>query len=229
MKLLFIPGSGSGKEAWVYQTKHFAGSEAGALPGHPDGKPCDSIEEYTDWLHGYITGKKYKDVVLAGHSLGGAIVLTYALKYGSELKGLILLGTGARLRVSPAILDDIRSMIGNDKAWRKHLTEFYTFADQEATRAGIEARVKIGPAAMLNDFLCCDKFDVMARVPEVKVPTFILCGSNDEMTPPKYSQYLAGKIAGSKMTVIDGATHAAPREKPQEVNAAIAGFLATLK
>ena len=54
MKLLFIPGSGSGKEAWVYQTKYFTGSEAIALPGHPEGEPRSSVDEYVDWLRAYI-------------------------------------------------------------------------------------------------------------------------------------------------------------------------------
>ena len=46
--------------------------------------------------------------IIAGHSLGGAIALTMALEYGDELGGLILIGTGARLRVLPATLEAAR-------------------------------------------------------------------------------------------------------------------------
>ncbi len=52
MKLLLIPGSGSGKSDWIPQTKYFADSEAILLPGHPEGKPCTSIDDYVEWLHG---------------------------------------------------------------------------------------------------------------------------------------------------------------------------------
>ncbi|MDD5289504.1 MAG: alpha/beta hydrolase, partial [Dehalococcoidales bacterium] len=94
MKLLLVPGSGAGGQNWLFQTQYFPGSEGISLPGHPDGKPCGSIPEYVEWLHGYIQRKGYKDVVLGGHSLGGGIALLYGLKYGSELKGLILMGAG---------------------------------------------------------------------------------------------------------------------------------------
>ena len=77
MKLLFIPGSGSGKETWLCQTEYFADSEAIALPGHPEGKPCSSVDEYVEWLRAYIRQQHYQDVVLVGHSLGGAIAQLY--------------------------------------------------------------------------------------------------------------------------------------------------------
>jgi pimeloyl-ACP methyl ester carboxylesterase len=89
MKLLFVPGSGAGGQNWALQTPHFPDSEAISLPGHPDGEPCNSIAEYAEWLHGYIRKKDYRDVVLAGHSLGASIALQYALKYGSDLNRLL--------------------------------------------------------------------------------------------------------------------------------------------
>ncbi len=104
MKLLFIPGSGSGKEAWLYQTEYFTGSEAVALPGHPEGEPCSSVEDYVAWLWDYIHQQQYPEVVLIGHSLGGAIAQLYGLKYADEVKALVLSGTGARLRVHPDTL-----------------------------------------------------------------------------------------------------------------------------
>ena len=73
MKLIFIPGSGGGKEEWLYQTRYFADAEAIAFPGHPEGKPCSSVEEYVAWLRDYILRQQYRKVVLVGHSLGGAI------------------------------------------------------------------------------------------------------------------------------------------------------------
>ena len=108
MKLLFIHGSGGCKESWQYQTKHFKGSEAIDLPGHPVGEPCTTIDDYVEWLHGYINEKGYADLVIAGHSLGGGIALLYGLKYPESLKGLITVGSGARLRVHPMFLDGLQ-------------------------------------------------------------------------------------------------------------------------
>jgi len=228
VKLLFIPGSGAGQEVWAYQTEYFPDSEAIALPGHPEGEPCSSVDEYVTWLRTYIHQQGYQDVVLAGHSLGGAIAQLYGLKYGDELKALVLIGSGARLRVMPALLESLRQMTGDDKAWRKFLGDGLSPAASEVERTAVEARMEIGPAVMLSDMLCCDKFDIMDRISEIKLPTLLICGSRDEMTPVKYTQYLAGKIEGSVQVTIEGATHAVALEKPAEVNQAIEGFLATL-
>lgn len=225
MKLLFIPGSGGPKEVWRYQTEYFPDAEGIALPGHPDGEPCTSIDEYVEWLRNYIHQQDYRDVVLAGHSLGGAIAQLYGLKYPDGLKALILIGTGARLRVRPDILESVRGMIGDDIAWRKYLEEGSTLTDPEMKKTLLEARMRIGPAVLLNDFLCCDKFDIMDRLQELKLPTLVICGSEDVMTPVKYASYLADRIAGSTRVIIDGATHSVATEKPGEVNQAIERFL----
>lgn len=227
MKLLLIPPSGAGKENWLFQTEHFLDSEGISLPGHPDGKPLNSVDEYVEWLHDYIHHKGYKDVVLAGHSLGGAIAQLYALKYGNELKGLILIGTGARLRVLPATLTSVRSEIGDEVAWRKYIED--TPLPSPRLKPARDEKIRIGPETLLSDLLCCDKFDIMEQVQNIKLPTLIIVGTEDASTPVKYSQYLANKIKGSKLVIIQGATHGVAQEKPAEVNRAIEEFVAGLR
>ena len=226
MKLLLIPGSGAGGQNWLFQIQHFPGSEGISLPGHPDGKPLSTIPEYVEWLYDYIHKKGYKDVVLGGHSLGGGIALQYALKYGTELKGLILVGTGARLRVLPDTLNTLKGLIGNDAEWRKYV-DLTPIPDQRLEPAR-QVKIRIGPAILLNDLLACDKFDVMNELQNIKVPTLIIVGTEDIMTPVKYSQFLANKIPGSKLVVIQGATHGVAQEKPTEVNTAIEEFLSSV-
>ena len=228
MKLLFIPGSGGGKEAWVYQTEYFTDSEAIALPGHPEGEPCSSVDEYVEWLRAYVHQQRYEDVVLAGHSLGGAIAQLYGLKYGDELRALVLIGTGSRLRVHPDILAAVKAMIGDEVAWRKYVEDGASSVEPKVRQVMVEGRMRIGPAVLLNDFLCCDKFDIMDKVHNIKLPTLIICGTEDDMTPVKYARYLTGKIEGATEVIFDGATHMVTREKPREVNQAIERFLAGL-
>lgn len=232
MKLLFIHGSGSMGEVWRYQRQHFPGSEAIDLPGHPQSQPLGSVEEYADWLRGYVQGRGYADLVLAGHSLGGAIAQLYALRYPKGLKALILVGTGARLRVSPAILAELEAASQSQAAWerwRASLEERYRPVDPQLRKELIEKRLGIGPAVQLNDMLCCHRFDIMGRVHQIRVPTLVICGSQDEMTPPKYSQHLANSIEGAKLVVIEGGSHHVFLEKPEEVNRAIADFLKDLE
>ncbi len=228
MKLLFIPGSGCGGEAWVYQTEYFTDSKAIALPGHPQGKPCPSIDDYVEWLRGYIHQHRYHDVILVGHSLGGAIVQLYGLKYPDGVKALVLIGSGARLRVLPSLLALLEAIITDETAWRKYLEDEYSTIDPEVRQALVEEGMQIGPAVTLNDYLCCDKFDIMDKVHTIKLPTLAICGSEDEKTPVKYTRYLADKIEAAAQVVIDGTSHWVHLEKPKEVNQAIEEFLAWL-
>jgi pimeloyl-ACP methyl ester carboxylesterase len=68
----------------------------------------------------------------------------------------------------------------------------------------------------------------MDRLHNVRAPTLIIVGAEDEMTPVKFAQYLADRITGSKMVIIKGATHAVAMEKPDEVNRLIQEWADTI-
>jgi pimeloyl-ACP methyl ester carboxylesterase len=226
MKLVFIHGSGACGDVWMLQKQHFTDADAPDLPGHPHGEICTSIEAYSDWLHGYFQLKEYTDVVLAGHSLGGGIALIHAVRYPKDLKGIILIGSGARLRVLPLILEAVEGKLNDTDGWIKELMlPLYGTVDEKLMKAIIPQLAEVGPAAQLNDFRCCDKLDVMDRVGEIKLPVLCVVGDKDNMTPPKYSQYLAGKMPDCRVSIIEGGTHLAFLEKPAEVNRAIESFL----
>ncbi len=228
MKLVFIPGSACGKRAWLCQTLYFADSEAIALPGHPEGKPCSSIDGYVEWLRGYLKEQPYQDIVLAGHSMGGAVVQQYGLRYGAGVKALVLIGTGARLRIHPDLLEAIRGMIDGKLAWRDYLEERHRTTVPEVRQVIIEERLRIGPTVMLNDLLACDKFDMLAEVRNIKLPTLVIGGSEDELTPVKYAHYLTSQIKGAREVIVPAAAHWVLTERPKEVNQAIESFLAEL-
>jgi pimeloyl-ACP methyl ester carboxylesterase len=229
MKLILISGAGGTAEFWQYQTEYFPNAEAVNLPGHPDGELCTSVEDYTDWLWSYILDQGYSAPVLAGHSMGGAIVQMYALRCSKDISGLVLIGTGARLRVAPQILSLVQEGIENPSVWVRDFLEFqFSRIDPVMKEKLINKSLELGAKVQLNDMLCCDKFDIMDKVDQIEVPTLILCGSEDEMTPPKYTSYLAAKIKGSRLTVIDGGTHFVFAEKPEAVNQAIEEFLSNL-
>jgi pimeloyl-ACP methyl ester carboxylesterase len=226
MRLIFVHGSGACGDIWRYQTNYFPNSDAVNLPGHPHGQTLESVEECVEWLRRYIKGRGFKDVVLAGHSLGGAIALMYALRYPRELKGIVIIDSGARLRVHPMFLAPCEEAIkGNRREWYQLVEEIYTSTPEDYKREIVEKQKAIGPAVMLNDFLCCDKFDIMGRVHEIRLPALVICGELDAMTPVKYSNYLGAKLANSRVVIIPQATHLALAEKPEAVNKAIEGFV----
>jgi pimeloyl-ACP methyl ester carboxylesterase len=225
MKLLFIHGSGGCKESWQYQTEYFQGSEAIDLPGHPVGKPCTTIDEYVDWLHGYVTEKNYTDLVISGHSLGGGIVLLYGLKYPGEVKALISVGSGARLRVHPMYLEGLEKAIAASQDFAALTDSALSHVDPELADVISRRMKENGLPVLLNDLRACDRFDVMERLGKISTPLLAITGTEDVMTPPKYSYYLAEHVKDARAVIVKGGTHFVFAEKPEEVNQAIDGFL----
>ena len=228
MNLLFIHGAGESSLSFKYQVREFRDSIGVDLPGHPNGLPCTSIEGYVEWVRGFIAARGCADVVLCGHSMGGAITQSYALSYPDELKGMILIGTGARLRVHPRYLKECEDGTDDPAGWLERRNSVYSRIEPEVRRELLARAAELGPSVQLNDLLCCDRFDVMDMVHDIRVPAQIICGSEDVMTPVKYSDYLAQKIAGSRKTIVDGATHFVHLESHRDVNETIRGFLAEL-
>ena len=226
MKLIFLHGSGAYGGVWRYQTDYFPNSDAVNLPGHLQGQTLNSVEEYVDWLREYVRGRGYRDVVLVGHSLGGAIALMYTINYPQELKGIVIIGSGARLKVHPMYLTTLEETIkGNLQEWYQQMVADHRLTPEDYQGEVLEKRKTIGPAVMLNDLLCCDKFDLMDRVQEIELPALIICGELDMMTPVKYANYLGTKLTNSRVVIIPQATHLVFAEKPEAVNEAIEDFV----
>lgn len=224
MKLLFVHGSGGTSLSFYYQIRRFKNSTGIDLPGHPVGRPCASIEGYVEWLRGFIAAKGYRDVVLCGHSMGGAIAQYYGLSYPDELRALVLVGTGARLRVHPQYLAECE----DTARWRKSMEASLDGVAPEVRDKVLEKSFEVGPAVARNDLLCCDRFDVMDRVHEIPLPSLVICGTEDVMTPVKYADYLAERIPRSQKVLVEGGTHYVHLEHPGVVNRAISRFLAAL-
>jgi pimeloyl-ACP methyl ester carboxylesterase len=150
----------------------------------------------------------------------------YALKYSQELKGIIIIDSGAKLRVHPRYLAPCEEAIkGNPREWYQLVEEIYRLTPGDYEREVVEKQKAMSPAVMLNDFLCCDKFDIMDKVQEIKLPALVICGELDVMTPVKYTNYLGAKLANSRVLIISQATHLALAEKPEAVNKAIEDFV----
>ncbi len=227
MQLVFIHGSGGTGRVWKYQTEHFPGSVAVTLPGHPDGEPCESIEAATRWLRRELAGGP-GPLVLVGHSLGGGIALQYALDHADELAGVVLVGSGARLRVHPATLTALEQALDRPDSFAKMFAESFQKVAPEFAKELQEGSLAVGPAPFLADLRACDRFDVIERLGEIATPTLAIVGTEDVMTPPKYSTFLEERMPNASARVIDGGTHFVFAEYPDEVNRAIADFVAFL-
>lgn len=224
--VIFCHGSGGGHHHWIYQLKGLPGNAnplAVDFPGHghSEGPPASDIAFYRNWLHHLIGKIKPGPFVLSGHSMGGAIALDYALHYPDEVLGLILVGSGGRLRVLPSLLEALEagSVPGelSDYLYGPEATD-------NLLKKGREEIESTAPSLYYADLYACDKFDVMEELHRIDQPVLMICGSEDRLTPVKYSRYLEEKLPMGKVTVINGAGHMVMLEKPDEVNRAIIEF-----
>jgi len=233
--LVFIHGSGDSERIWRSQVHYFGPERAFAidLPGHgsrADTLPAEvSVLDYAREARHIVWDELGLDhPIIAGHSLGGAVALMMGLEYGDDLGGLILIGTGARLRVHPDLLEGART--ASDTATRQ--LKALAFAPGHAETmlndmlAEEQEQVRPAPSMLYRDLAACNVFECMARLSEISLPTLIICGTEDRLTPVKYSQYLHDHIPGSSLRLIPDAGHYVMREQPQQVNQAIEDWLA---
>ncbi len=228
--VVLVHGAGGSSARWANQVRALADGHfpvALDLPGHgaSGGRPCDQVFLYREWVKQAVDALGCKKIVLAGHSMGGAIALDFALTYPEYLQGLILVSTGARLRVDPARLESYRQ--GEYRAeWAR--MAFAETASPHLVEKSIQENMALDPAVRYADFLACDRFNVLGRVHHIHTPTLVVCGQEDVATPVKFSRYLAEDLPNARLVVVEGAAHMVPLEQPEILNNAIMEFLAGL-
>lgn len=225
---MLIHGAGGSRLHWPAELRRLEGATVYSLdlPGHgrSPGSGCNTIEGYAAAVVDFLGRVGIVSAAVAGHSMGGAVAQQLALAEPAQVGALVLLGTGAKLRVAPAILEAIQEDF--DRAV-KSITEYAwsLSSDPELTAMGRNALKETGARVLYGDFQACDHFDVMNRVDEITVPTLVVVGSEDRLTPVKVSRFLAERIPGADLVVVDGAGHMVMLEKPDVVGGAVRRFV----
>jgi pimeloyl-ACP methyl ester carboxylesterase len=147
-----------------------------------------------------------------------------ALRHAELLKGIILVGTGARLRVFPSILNGIMDHF-DETVPRIVQLAYSRKAPKDLLERGIAEMLRCRPEVLYGDFLACDRFDLMEEVEKIQLPTLVLCGEEDELTPVKYSKFLHSKIRRSRLEILSGAGHMVMMESHEAFNEKIREFI----
>lgn len=231
--LVFIHGAGGSHLHWPPELRRMADHDVYSLdlPGHgkSGGDPERSVRGYAHRLIAWLDQLDLEEVVLVGHSMGGAISMTIALEIPQQVSGLVLVGSGARLRVHPEIL----ALTEDEHLYRQAAAlvtqwAFSNHADARMVELANRRMAEVPARVVHADFLACDAFDIMDRLHDISVPTLVICGEGDQMTPRKYSQYLDQHIPDSQLVMIEGAGHMVMLEKPLEIVEHVRGFLPRL-
>ncbi|MBZ0294742.1 MAG: alpha/beta hydrolase [Anaerolineae bacterium] len=216
--LLLIHGAGGSHLDWPGALRRLPGTGTLApdLPGHgrSEGKGYSQVDAYADDLVTLLDELALSQVFVLGHSLGGAIGLSLALRVPARVCGLILVGTGAKLKVHP----DILHAADHETALRQLVSGYWSDKVDEAQREQSYARLQaVDPAVLQNDLRAADGFDVREQLDRIKTPTLVIGGTEDALTPVRYSTYLQQHIPGAELVIIEGGSHMMMLEQPQVI------------
>jgi pimeloyl-ACP methyl ester carboxylesterase len=219
--LFLIHGAGGTHLDWSIQLRKL-GTIVPDLPGHGKSEPPGrtTIDAYADDIIALMNALNLPSAVIGGQSMGGGIALMLALQYPERVRGLVLIGTGAKLRVSPAILDRLlteQASVGEmfkTMLWGKH-------TDQRIRDLGYEQFMKTPAEVVHEDYLACNQFDVRDRLSEIRIPALVFGATEDQMTPMKWSEYLAENIAQAQLIRVENAGHMMGLEQPVVVVEAV--------
>jgi len=228
--VVFLHGAGGTHLHWPPQARRLLGQRIFApdLPGHgrSSGAGRQSIGEYARDVERFLVDAGLNSAILVGHSMGSAIALTLALDFPKRVLALCLVGSGARLRVAPQILEGTASEATFPAAVK--LVNDFAFGPSTAPRLkelAAQRMAETRPSVLHGDFAACNEFEAMARLGEITVPTLLVCGAEDKLTPVKYSEYLRDHIAGARLVTIPDAGHMVMLEQSEAFSSVLAEFI----
>jgi pimeloyl-ACP methyl ester carboxylesterase len=227
--LVFIHGAGESSLLWHAQVEELAvraNTVAIDLPGHgrSGGRAQSRVEDYARAVIDFVDAVAVPRPVPCGLSMGGAITQQLLLDEPARFPAGVIISSGARLRVLPAVFATIESDFQAYVAMIDR-SGFSEKTPAAVKQAFLEDSLRADPAVAYGDFTACDRFDVMQRLGSMRMPVLIVSAEDDQLTPPKYGLFLEKNIPGAVRCHVRDAGHFVPIEKPLELNAAIQSFL----
>ena len=233
--LIFLHGVGSDKSVWAPQLEHFGRSRrtvAFDYPGYCDSQFREDAtrDDYAAAVLAGMTALGISKAHICGLSLGGVVAIAMHATAPERCASLVLADTFAVHPQGQAIYDrsiaashDMRGLaearvgallVSEDASLRRTVIDTMAAIDPEAYRLGARA-VWLA--------------DQSERASAIRLPTLILVGDEDAITPPALSEELASLIPHAQLGVIEGASHLANLDKPVEFNRSIEDFLSAVE
>jgi pimeloyl-ACP methyl ester carboxylesterase len=228
--LLCIHGAGCSSVVWMDVVRRLAPARrvvAPDLPGHGQSDRWHeiSLALYRDAVGTVARVLEIDKAILVGHSMGGAIALLCALAWPERVAGLVIVTSGARLRVAPEVF----RLLTED--WAHAPERFARMQFSPATPVDLVERwravlIAAEQEVMLGDLRACDGFDVRSELGRLKMPALVVAAEDDLMTPPKLSAELTAGLGNARQIVIAHAGHLAHLERADAFHEALGSFLA---
>lgn len=231
--IVFLHGVGSDKSVWHPQLDHFGRSRRAVAfdyPGYGDSDPAPEGMTRDDYASAIVSAMHELGIDRAhicGLSLGGVIAIAMHDSEPKRCASLILADTFAVHPQGRAIYE--RSIAGSDDLGAMAEARVDLLLAQPADRAVrgevVETMARIAPAAYRIGADAVWLADQCDRARDIEVPTLILCGAEDAVTPPDLSRELHALIPHSRLEIISNAGHLTNLEQANAFNRLLEGFL----
>lgn len=230
-RVLYVHGTGCNTRVWEDHMAAIADAHTPVaidLPGHgqSQGRGFRGVADYAYFAVQLAKRLGWERFVMAGHSMGGGIAITAALYDAPLLSGLMLIDTGARLRVNPVLLQSTREAAERGRKPAKDRSWGYADSTPQIIVDEVAALTEgTNPWVTYADWIADDTFDAMTRLKEIRIPALAVCGEQDRLTPLKYHEHLRATLPDCRLAVIKNAGHWSYREQPAEFNRVVRAFL----
>src|SRR6201747_2787519 len=233
--IVLLHGAGFDHTTWALHSRWFAQHGFGVLtpdmPGHrrSSGAPLATIADMADWTAALLDAAGAAKARLVGHSMGSLIAIETAARHPTRVSALSLIGTAATMTVGPDLL---KAAEANDPAaidmvsiWGLGFAAELggSLAPGLWMHSGAQRVLQqCRPGVLFNDLAACNAYqNALTAAAGVTVPTTIILGERDMMTPAKAGKALAAALPNSKTVVLRGAGHMMMVERPDELLAAL--------
>src|SRR5664279_3775429 len=235
--VVLLHGAGFDHTSWALHSRWFAHHDFGVLvpdlPGHgrSSGALLSTIAEMADWTAALLDTAGATKARLVGHSMGSLIALETAARHPAKVTALGLIGTAATMTVGPDLL---RAAEANDHVAIDMVSIWGLGFQAELggslapglwMHSGAERVLEqCKPGVLFNDLSACNAYQgALAAAALVSVPTTLILGERDMMTPARAGKTLAAALPNSRTVVLSGAGHMMMAERPDELLAALQG------
>ena len=185
-----------------------------------------NVKNFAKYLHDFIEYKGFNEVILLGNSLGGHIGLYHTKLYPDKVKALIITGSSG---LYESAMGGGYTKRGDYEVIKKKAQDVF-YDPAIATKEIVdEVYETVNDRSKLIKTLAIAKSAIrhnMAKdLPKMTVPTCIIWGKNDNVTPPEVAEEFHGLLPNSDLFWIDKCGHAAMMEHPDEFNQILDGWL----
>lgn len=231
--VLFVHGVGSDKSVWRPQLEHFAATRRAVAfdyPGYGDSDPAPDGTTRDDYASAIISAMHELGIDRAhvcGLSLGGVVAIAMCHADASRCGSLILADSFAVHPDGRAIYERSLAASNDLRAMAEARVDVLLAqpADPGVRAEVVETMARIDPAAYRIGAEAVWLADQRERAHDIRVPTLVLCGTEDKVTPPSLSRELTELIPGARYEPIDRAGHLTNLEQPDEFNTLVGAFV----